>query len=110
MARHGMTTMVKGSIEAVSLPVADAFKAQGFGKALKEKVDAEFEPYLILGACNPRLVTIRAGADGIEVSILDPEAMFSVVSSESRAALGVLPAEAKRLLEALIRTLGAAQP
>lgn len=133
MARYGMTTTVKGSVEAVRSRVTDALKAQGFGilteidvqKTLKEKIGAEFEPYLILGACNPRLahqalsadrsiglllpcnVTLRAVADGVEVSILDPEAMFSVVDIESKAALGALPAEAKRLLEAVVRTLEA---
>jgi len=135
MARYGMTTTLKGSIEAVRSRVTDALKAEGFGilteidvqKTLKEKIGAELEPYLILGACNPKLahqalsadrsiglllpcnVTLRAVAGGVEVSILDPEAMFSVVDDESKAALGTLPAEAKRLLTAAVRRLDAAQ-
>lgn len=131
MARYGMQTTVKGSLEEVRAKVTDALKSQGFGilteinvqKTLKEKIGAEFEPYLILGACNPRLahqalsadrsiglllpcnVTLRVVDAAVEVSILDPEAMFAVADSESLGALGALPAEAKRLLQAALQTI-----
>jgi len=71
MARYGMTTTLKGSIEAVRSRVTDALKAEGFGilteidvqKTLKEKIGAELEPYLILGACNPKLAHQALSAD-----------------------------------------------
>lgn len=59
-----------GYAAAVSLEFADAvervralLKEQGFGvlceidvaKTMKEKIGADFRPYLILGACNPQL-------------------------------------------------------
>ena len=133
MARYGMQTTVKGSLEEVRAKVTDALRSQGFGilteidvqKTLKEKIGAEFEPYLILGACNPRLahqalsadrsiglllpcnVTLRVVGGAVEVSMLDPEAMFAVAESEAQGALGTLPAETKRLLQAALRTLDA---
>jgi len=133
MARYGMQTTVKGSLEEVRTKVTDALKSQGFGilteidvqKTLKEKIGAELEPYLILGACNPRLahqalsadrsiglllpcnVTLRVVDAAVEVSILDPEAMFAVADSGSLGAHGALPAEAKRLLQAALRTIEA---
>ena len=133
MARYGMQKTVKGSLDEVRAKVTDALKSQGFGilteidvqKTLKEKIGADFEPYLILGACNPHLahralsadrsiglllpcnVTLRVVGDAVEVSILDPEAMFSVADMESKAALVTLPGEAKKLLEAALRTVEA---
>ena len=133
MARYGMQKTVKGSLDEVRAKVTDALKSQGFGilteidvqKTLKEKIGADFEPYLILGACNSHLahralsadrstglllpcnVTLRVVGDAVEVSILDPEAMFSVADMESKAALVTLPGEAKKLLEAALRTVEA---
>ena len=134
MARYGMQRTVKGSLGEIRVKVTDALKRQGFGilteidvqKTLKEKIGADFEPYLILGACNPHLahralcadrsiglllpcnVTLRVVGDAVEVSILDPEAMFSVADMESSAALVTLPGEAKKLLEAALRMVEAA--
>lgn len=128
MATYGMEITVKGSLEEVRAKITEALKQQGFGilteinvqKTLKEKIGAEFEPYLILGACNPQLahralsvdraiglllpcnVVLRSVPQGVEVSILDPEAMFSVVDSETQTALSTLPGEAKRRLRAAL--------
>lgn len=90
--------------EAVDL-VTDALKAEGFGvlteidvkSTLKKKLDMDFRPYVILGACNPPLayqalssqpevgmmlpcnVTVEAGEfGGSIVRILDPKMMMSV--------------------------------
>lgn len=97
--------------------VVDALKAQGFGvlteidvqKTLREKLGAEMEPYIILGACNPQLahqaldsdrsiglllpcnVVLRQGNGEVLVSILDPEKMFEVVDRQTQADLAGLP-------------------
>ena len=85
----------------------DALKTQGFGvlteidvqKTLKEKLGAEMEPYVILGACNPQLarqaldadrsiglllpcnVVLRQEDEDVRVSILDPRTMFEVTDA-----------------------------
>lgn len=85
--------------------VKDAFQAQGFGTlteidvqaTLHNKLDADMEPYIILGACNPQLahraldidrqiglllpcnVVVRATGDNqTQVQALDPQVMVTV--------------------------------
>lgn len=85
--------------------VKDAFQAQGFGTlteidvqaTLHNKLDADMEPYIILGACNPQLahraldidrqiglllpcnVVVRATGDNQTlVQALDPQVMVTV--------------------------------
>jgi len=81
--------------------VKSALKDQGFGTlteidlqaTMKEKLDADIEPYVILGACNPELahralqadrsigallpcnVVVRADGDHTIVDALDPAVM-----------------------------------
>lgn len=131
MAQYGMRILIPGSMEKVKPRVLDALKAQGFGvlteidvqKMMKEKIGVEFEPYLILGACNPQLahqalsgdrsiglllpcnVVLRKEGPNVEVSILDPEAMFSIVEPETKKILATLPQEAKRRLQAALASL-----
>ena len=131
MARYAMQTTVQGSLEEVKTNVIEALKAQGFGilteidvqKALKEKLGIEFEPYQILGACNPHLaykalsvdrliglllpcnvVLMRQGQE-VAVSILDPEVMFEVTDPETKAALAELPQEARVRLRAALNAV-----
>lgn len=85
----------------------EALKAEGFGVlseidiagAFKKKLDVDFRPYLILGACNPVLahkalqaepqiglmlpcnVVVQSAEGGTTVSIADPKAMFTVMSN-----------------------------
>jgi len=62
MASYGMNIKVRGSLEEVKAKVVNALKTQGFGvvteidmqKTLEQKIGVDFEPYQILGACNPR--------------------------------------------------------
>ena len=102
--------------------VADALKANGFGvltkidvkETLKKKIDVDFRPYVILGACNPKLahkalqgdasiglllpcnVVVQESEGGTLVSFADPKAMFELVKD---APIEDVAAEARRLLE-----------
>lgn len=131
MAKLGMSTTVTGSMEDVKEKVRVSLKAQGFGilteidmqKTLKEKINVDIEPYLILGACNPKFanraltadrsiglllpcnVVLRETGSSVEVSILDPEVLFSVVDGGGNADLTQLPLEAKQLLQAALDSL-----
>lgn len=105
--------------------VTAALNAEGFGvltridvkATLKEKLDAEFRPYVILGACNPSLahralqsepqvglllpcnVTVEEADGGALVSIVNPEAMLGMKPLSENETIGEVAAEARRSLE-----------
>lgn len=95
---------VKGGMDDVISRVTDALKVEGFGiltridvdTTLKTKIDVDFRPYVILGACNPVLahqaltarpdvglmlpcnVTVEQRIEGeCLVRFIDPHAMMS---------------------------------
>jgi len=131
MAKLGMSKKVTGAMEDVKEKVRASLKTQGFGilteidmqKTLKEKINVDIEPYLILGACNPKIanralsadrsiglllpcnVVLRETGSSVEVSIQDPEVLFSVVDGGGNADLTQLPLEAKQLLQAALDSL-----
>lgn len=131
MGKHGMSTVVKGSFDEVKEKVVASLKDQGFGilteidmqKTLKNKLDVDIEPYLIMGACNAKLANRALSADrsiglllpcnvvlretdhSVEVSIQDPEVIFSVVDMQADSDLERLPMEAKQLLQTALQTL-----
>jgi len=98
--------------EAIEKTIA-ALKQEGFGvlmdidikKTLKEKINADFKQYRILGACNPKRaygalqsedeiglllpcnVVVYEKDDGVVVSMLRPTALFSLVDNPSIAPL-----------------------
>jgi uncharacterized protein (DUF302 family) len=101
----GFEVKMKQNYEDAVELVTDALKSEGFGvlteidvkATLKKKLDTDFRPYVILGACNPPLayqalsgqpeigmmlpcnVTVEASEDGGSiVRILDPKMMMSV--------------------------------
>ncbi|KIQ53984.1 MULTISPECIES: DUF302 domain-containing protein [Meiothermus] len=126
-----MKTILSGDLIEVRTRAVEALKAQGFGilseidvqKTLKEKLGLEYEPYLILGACNPNLarqaldtdrdiglllpcnVVLRQLEGEVEVSILDPEAMFSLTEEATRRQLEPLAQEARVRLSRALQTL-----
>ena len=99
-------TLPNTAFAAADAKVRAALKAEGFGvlteidvqATMKKKIDADTRPYLILGACNPKLAhealqaepavgallpcNVVLSADdngGVVVSAIDPVAMFGVV-------------------------------
>ena len=117
--------------EAVGL-VTDALKAEGFGvlteidvkATLKKKLDADFRPYVILGACNPPLayqalssqpevgmmlpcnVTVEASNDGGSIiRILDPKMVMGVGVFGENPALSDVAAQAHEKLARVAQSL-----
>ncbi len=106
--------------------VTEALKKEGFGvlteidvkTTLKNKLDVDFRPYRILGACNPALahkalsaedkigtmlpcnVIVQEIAEGrSEVAAVDPVASMQAVENES---LGGIAAQVREKLKAVI--------
>lgn len=133
MTNYAMGIKLPGSIEIIKPRVVNALKAQGFGilttidvqQTLHEKIGVDMEPYLILGACNPKLahqalaadrniglllpcnVVLRETAGEVEVNILDPEVMFGVVDEATASTIAALPGEVKARLQAALTALQA---
>lgn len=102
--KYGNTVTIDLPMEKALPAVRAAFKEQGFGilteidvqATLKEKIGADLEPYVILGACNPELarkaleiepeiglllpcnVVVRQSQGAVLVHALDPEVMVSI--------------------------------
>lgn len=86
----------------------------------RKKLDVEFRPYKILGACNPDLaqkalgaepeiglllpcnIVVQESANGVTVSILDPKTMFGLVENPG---LRTVAEEADRRLSRVMDAL-----
>jgi len=105
--------------------VGAALKEQGFGiltridvsATLKEKLDVDFRPYAILGACNPKLahralsarpevglllpcnVTVEQEDGGVSVKIADPRVMMETGGFEDDQTIAAVATEARALLK-----------
>jgi uncharacterized protein (DUF302 family) len=127
---YGITRRIEGAtLPEARSRVTAALSAEGFGvlteidvqKTLEAKLGEHIEPYVILGACNPRLahraiegdpaiglllpcnvVLAQDGADVI-VAAASPQAMFSIARAEPEVASVAKEAEERlrRVIAAL---------
>lgn len=125
----GITVHLKTDYDTALTKVTEALKVEGFGvlteidvqATLKKKLDVDFRPYKILGACNPPLayralqaapevglllpcnVTVTEVEPGtVEVSLVDPLAMLGVAA---RPELKPIADEARARLERVAAAL-----
>ena len=127
---YGLTAPVALPYDEATQAVRDALAAEGFGvlteidvrATLKKKLDVEFRPYVILGACNPPLahralaaetaiglllpcnVVVYAGDEpgSSVVAVLDPEVQLGVTGRDDLAPLAAdVKARLVRVLNAV---------
>ena len=126
---YGIRRALPGTsyVDAVERVTA-ALKKEGFGiltsidvkATLKEKIDVDFRPYVILGACNPKLahqalsiddnigmllpcnIVVAETADGAEVAIARPKAMLGIAGA---LAMGDFAEEAEARLQRALEQL-----
>ncbi|MBI5290206.1 MAG: DUF302 domain-containing protein [Chloroflexi bacterium] len=122
---YGITKTVSAGYDETIARVKDLLKEEGFGvlteidvrATLKQKLDKEVEPYVILGACNPKLasralelepdiglllpcnVVVARRAEGTFVGVVNPASM---VSFTGNADLGAVSHEADERLRRVI--------
>jgi uncharacterized protein (DUF302 family) len=108
--------------------VTEALKAEGFGilteidvkETLKKKLDVDFRPYKILGACNPPFahkaleaedkigtmlpcnVIVQQLDDGVEIAAVDPVASMQGVENDQ---LGEVASTIQSKLKSVIEGL-----
>lgn len=116
------------SFEEAIQKVTDALKEEGFGilteidiqATLKKKLDKDFRPYRILGACNPPFayealmaedkigamlpcnVIVQQKDEGVEVAAVDPVASMQAVENKD---LAVIAEEIQSKLKSVIENL-----
>ena len=130
--RYGISTTVGLPYEQAVERTREELSKEGFGilseidvaATLKKKLDVEFRPYVILGACNPPLahraltaerdiglllpcnvIVYAADEDGESiVAAMDPEAALELTGSdEVREVARDVKARLQRVLEAMAR-------
>ena len=120
---YGFTVSLSGNMDDIRSRVVEELQKAGFGvlteidvaATLKKKIDVDRKPYLILGACNPKLanqainadpdiglllpcnVVLREEDDGsITVAFMDPAAVLGLVDKDG---VEQLAGEVRGLLE-----------
>ncbi len=127
--KYYISRYVEGEFDTTIARVTEALKVEGFGvltqidvtQTLKTKIDKDFRPYRILGACNPNLafqalsaedkigvmlpcnVIVQQHADGrVEVAAIDPA---TAMQSVGNPALARVAATVRDKLERVVMSL-----
>lgn len=127
---NALEATVPGDFGTARRRLEEALAEQGFGvlsevdvqATLKNKLDVDHEPHVILGVCNPQLakqaldvdrdvalllpcpVTLRWTGDATEIRILDPERAFTLASEEARSDLEGLAGDVRSRLVAALQS------
>jgi uncharacterized protein (DUF302 family) len=125
--RYGITTESELPFEAAVERITAELKEEGFGvlttidvqATLKQKLDLDTEPYVILGACNPSLahqaltaepeiglllpcnVIVYQRNGRTHVAVMDPAAAMGIVENDALTPVGTAARE--RLQRAMAR-------
>ena len=128
--RYGLSTSIPMNYEQAVLRTKEALSAEGFGvlteidvaATMRKKLDVEFRPYVILGACNPPLaykaltaerdiglllpcnVIVYAGDEPGRsvVAVMDPEEALQLAGNE---AIRPLASEVKARLTRVLQSI-----
>jgi uncharacterized protein (DUF302 family) len=131
-ASLGLEVRLSESFPEAVARTREALKAEGFGvltevdlqQAFRDKLDREFRPYVMLGACNPPLayralnsapevglllpcnVTVEARPEGGSlVRLVNPDLLLSAGRLADKPELQEIAADARRRLERVADSL-----
>jgi len=129
MNDYGIRAVYNGTIEEAEGAITNALKEVGFGiltridvaATLKNKIDVDRRPYVILGACNPKLanrginaeielglflpcnvIVYQNESDETVISLIDPMAMVSMLDNPE---LNHLADDARPLLQQALNSI-----
>jgi uncharacterized protein (DUF302 family) len=126
--RYYFSKTLKMPFAEATRHVTEALAAKGFGvlttidvrATMKKKLDIDFRPYTILGACNPQFahqalqsedkigtmlpcnVVVQETGAGVEVSAVDPVASMAAIDNQKLAPIAV---EVRDLLKQVVAGL-----
>lgn len=127
--QYYQSKIIKGEFDNIIEKVTHLLKNEGFGilteidvkQTLKKKLDVDFKPYKILGACNPQfaykafqaedkigallpcnVIVIDQGEGNIEVAIMDADAMMKQIGNP---ALENIAGEVNSRMEGMLESL-----
>ena len=125
---YGITRRIAGAdLQTARGRITATLKEQGFGvlteidvrATLEQKLGEKIDPYVILGACNPKLahralssepgiglllpcnVVLTQDGDGTIVSAASPKAMFEIVKGAPKEVVAVADEAEKKLRAAI---------
>lgn len=121
---------IQADLDTAIKQVTEALKLEGFGvlteidvqTTLKKKLDVDFRPYRILGACNPNFaykalqseenigtmlpcnVIVQVKKEGeVQISAIDPIASMQAVQNEALGSIaGEVQAKLRKVIDSLL--------